>query len=130
MANAEKTKVAEEVQMENRLQFQKDEHARLLKAKEAIQAEIDKKSSDYAIHISQKDAESKRMRQEILDQYAQMEKDKKEFQEYLLEFQKQKAASENERETIKNEKAKLEQQNQNIREFIIAVQRACSLIGF
>lgn len=125
----EKRQTAEEVQWENRVAFQKGEHDRLVKAKEALQAEIDKKTADYAIHLAQRDSDSKKMRQDVLQDREQMDKDKSDFHEILKSFQAEKEAFLKGQEGSQNEKAKLEAEKNNIREFVIAVQRACSLIG-
>lgn len=126
---SEKKQTAEEVQWENRVAFNKSENDRLAKAKEALQAEIEKKSSDYAIHIAQKDMESKKLRQEVLDANEKLTHDKAEFQVILKNFQQEKASFIDGRKGLDNEKAKNEAQMNNIREFVIAVQRACSLLG-
>lgn len=125
----EKRQTAEEVQWENRVAYQKGEHDRLVKAKETLQSEIDRKTSDYSIYVSQKDAESKKIRQDALDSQEQLAKDKQEFQGILQDFQKQKAEFSEAQKGKDNDRAKVEAQMNNIREFVIAVQRACSLLG-
>lgn len=125
----EKRQTAEEVQWENRIAYQKGEHDRLLKAKESLQAEIDRKSSDYAIHMAQVDSTSKKLRQDTLDGNNQLSRDKADFQEVLKEFQKQKQEFIDSQKETDSLKVQNEAKMNNIKEFIIAVQRACSLLG-
>jgi len=116
-------------QWENRLQFVKDEHDRLSKAKDALQAEIDRKSADYAIFISQRDAESKKMREDVLHEREQMNADKAEFQKILQQFQNDKNTHLEAVSGFAADKQKVQAQIDNIRQFIIAVQRASGLLG-
>jgi len=120
---------AEITQWENRLQFVKDEHDRLSKAKDALQAEIDRKSADYAIFISQRDAESKKMREDALHERDQMAADKAEFQKILQQFQNDKNTHLEAVSGFAADKQKVQAQIDNIRQFIIAVQRASGLLG-
>lgn len=114
---------------ENRLAYVQDECKRLGTTRDAQQAEIDRKTADYNIYISQRDTDSKRMRQDVLEERAQMDKDKVDFQALLIQFQKDKQGLEQVRHDFEVEKAKNVTQTENIRQFIIAVQRACSLLG-
>jgi phage-related protein len=117
------------VQWENRLQFVQDEVKRLNASKEAMQGEIDKKTADYNIYMAQRDAETKKIRQDVTDDRAQMDKDKAEFHKIVQQFQKEKQGVLEAKQTHEVEKAKNEAQLNNIRQFIIAVQRASSLLG-
>lgn len=115
---------------ENRLAYVQEECKRLTTSKESLQADIEKKSSDYALYISQKDAEWKKVRQDALDEQEQTNKDKAEFQNILLKFKVEQNALAASREEFENDKRKTGAQVENIRQFITAVQRACSLLGF
>jgi hypothetical protein len=117
------------VQSENRLAFAQQEEKRLKQANETLQAEIDKKSSDYSLFMGQKDAESKKLRADALAEREQMDKDKVEFQGMLKTFQKEKQGLEGEKMALKVEEAKLAKQKSDVRDFITAVQRACSVIN-
>lgn len=114
---------------ENRLAYVQDETKRLVATREKQQAEIDQKTADYNIYISQRDTDSKKMRQDVLDGQTQLDKDKVEFQGILQSFQTEKRAYESAREGFSNEQKKTGAQMDNIRQFIIAVQRASSLLG-
>lgn len=117
------------VQSENRLAYVQDEVKRLTQTKDSMQAEIDKKTADYNIYIAQRDNDSKKMRQDLLEEREQMAKDKQEFQGMLVKFQKEKEGFADKAKIMETQNAKHEAQMNNIREFVIAVQRACSLLG-
>jgi type II secretory pathway component PulM len=124
-----KTIEKELVQNENRLAYVQDEVKRLNLAKDAQQAEIDKKTADYNIYISQRDAESKKIRLDVLAEREQLDKDKQEFNAILRDFQNQKVAFADQSRIVAEQNAKHEEQMNNVRSFVIAVQRACSLLG-
>lgn len=126
----DKSKTAEEVQWENRIAFQKSEHDRLVKAKDMMQAEIDKKTVDYNVYLAQKDTDSKKSRQEVQDQTEQLLKDKQEFQAILQSFQMEKSAYLAEKSNTSKELAKANQKMDDIKGFIAAVQRAMTLLDF
>lgn len=117
------------VASENRLAYIQDEVKRLNLTKETLQAEIDKKTADYNIFIAQRDTDSKKMREDILQERDQLAKDKVEFQDILKRFQKEKESHKESVDGFSNDKTRNEAQMNNIREFVIAVQRACSLLG-
>lgn len=117
------------VQSENRLAFIQDELKRITATRDSMQAEIDKKTADYNIYIAQRDADSKKMRQDVLAERDQLSKDKVEFQGILQQFQHDKQVHLESIQGFETNKTRNEAQMNNIREFIIAVQRACSLLG-
>ena len=119
----------EMVQWENRLEVIKADHDRLMKSRDALQAEIDQKTADYNIYMAQKDADSKKMRAETMAQSDQLAKDKAEFQDILKKFQDQKAIVDSQAKSIEIDKSKLEEQMNNVRLFISAVQRALAVLG-
>ena len=115
---------------ENRLQFVQDEVKRLTATRDAMQAEIEQKTSNYNIYIAQRDSETKKIRQDTVDGTEQLAKDKAEFQDILKQFQKDKALSEGGKSENEAERGKIKAQKEAIQGFITAVQRACSLLGF
>jgi uncharacterized protein (DUF3084 family) len=114
---------------ENRLAYIQEETKRLTTTRDSIQEEINKKSADYDVYIGKRDADSKKIRQDALDEQSQLLKDKTEFQTMLQAFQKERQVYMESKQGFENEKKKNELDRTNIREFIIAVQRACSVIG-
>jgi len=116
-------------QWENRLDSVRAEHDRTLKAKEALQAEIDRKTSDYQIFIAQRDSETKRIRQSTMEDSEQLAKDKKEFSDILAQFKKDKSNFEHEQNSTSAEWGKIKAQKEAIQGFISAVQRALGLLG-
>ena len=119
----------EMVQWENRLENVKSELERTQKTKDDLQAQIDKKTSDYNIYMSQRDADTKKMRQDTNEGNEQLLKDKAEFQAMLLEFRKEKQEFEAAKNNVDVDMAKMNAQKENIKGFIQAVQRACGLLG-
>jgi chromosome segregation ATPase len=114
---------------ENRLAYVQEEVKRLTASKEAIQDDLAKKSADYELYIGKRDADSKKMRQDVLDERAQLERDKVEFQTILQTLKQDKQAHESSKEEVVNLKKRNEATKSNIDQFIIAVQRAFSLLG-
>lgn len=117
------------VHSENRLAYAQDELKRVQQTRDTLQTEIDRKMADYNIFIAQRDAESKKIREDVLAERDQLAKDKKEFQEILQQFQKDRQVHLQSVQEFQVNKDRNEAQMNNIREFVIAVQRACSLIG-
>lgn len=117
------------VQHENRLAFTQDEVKRLTATKDSLQDEIAKKSADYDLYIGKRDADSKKMRQSILDEQTKLDASKHEFQTLLAAFAKERQAHMESIQGADNEKKKIERQQNDVRQFIIAVQRASSLLG-
>jgi hypothetical protein len=120
---------SEIVQWENRLQFVQDEVKRLSDTKNAMQAEIDKKTADYNIYIAQKDTDSKRMRQDTVADRDQLTKDKAEFLAMLEQHKKDKDSFAESKQSVDIQNAQFEEKMNNVRQFIIAVQRAFSVLG-
>ena len=120
---------AEIVQWENRVQFVQDEVKRLTQTKDNLEADIARKQSDYQVYVSAKDADSKKLRQDALDERAQMDKDKAEFQAILSAFKAEKDSFADTKKSVDDGKANVEERMNAIRQFVIAVQRACTLLG-
>lgn len=129
VAKTARTLDAEITQWENRKSFVEGEVKRLNELKGGLESEIAQKQSDYKIFMSQKDEESKKIRQNALDERARLDKDILLFQNVLQQFQKDKAAFVDMKNVIDAQTAKHEEQMNNVRQFIIAVQRATSLLG-
>jgi len=117
------------VQNENRLAYIQSEVKRLSEAKEKVEADIKEKMSNYDIFIAQRDSESKKIRQAVMDDRDQLAKEKEEFKGILAKFQAEKATHLESVQGFETNKTRNEAQMNNIREFIIAIQRACSLLG-
>jgi predicted nucleic acid-binding Zn-ribbon protein len=79
--------------------------------------------------MGQKDAESKRLRADVLSSQEQLNKDKTEFQEILKSFQAEKTALETEKQTIESDRRKVAGQMENIGHFIQAIRRDISVLG-
>lgn len=120
---------SEIVQWENRLEFVKNETERLTKTRDALQAEIDKKTADYQIYLSQKDVESKKIQQDALDGQTQLAKDKAEFQNILKAFQKERQDFLGQKQEVDAQALQAKAKLDNIQQFIMAVQRAISVLG-
>jgi hypothetical protein len=114
---------------ENRLAYVQEECKRFAATKENLQGEVDKKVADYNMYVAAKDAETKKLRQDVFQEREQMEKDKVEFQSILQKFKLEQNALASAKEEFDNDKRKTGAQVDNIRQFIIAVQRASSLLG-
>lgn len=124
-----KQEQAQEVIYQNRIDFLKTEHDRLFKAKEALSSEIGRKTTDYELYMGQKDAESKRLRQDALDSQEQLAKDKAEFQGILKQFQSDKSALEKEQHDLNTDRVKVCSRLEQIGHFIQAVQRDITVLG-
>lgn len=114
---------------ENRLAYVEAECKRLAIARDAMQAEIDKKTSDYTIYVAQRDQESKKIRQDTLDGQNQLIKDKEEFQGILKQFQKERQSFLAEKQHGDAQALQVKAKMEGIQNFIIAVQRAISVLG-
>jgi chromosome segregation ATPase len=114
---------------ENRFAYVQEEIKRATENKEKLNSEITVKKAEYDMYIAGKDAEWKKVRQDVLDERAQLDKDKVEFQGILQKFKLEQNALASDRETFENDKRKTGAQVENIKQFVMAVQRACSLLG-
>src|SRR4029077_5366274 len=113
-----KTIGTEITQWENRAEVVKTEVDKLNKTRDALQAEIDKKSSDFNIYMNQKDLEMKKSRADILAEREQLEKNKAEFQDILKKHQEAKAALASERQTFEIAQLRHASTTKNVQEFI------------
>jgi hypothetical protein len=114
---------------ENRLEVAKSELQRVTQARDALQAEIDKKSSDYSVYIAQRDAENKKAYSDIAAQRDQLNKDKAEFQNILKQHQIVKATLDQDKQALDIQKLRFDATTKNVQEFITAVRRASGLLG-
>src|ERR1700753_2272362 len=103
---------------ENRLEVAKSEAHKLSQTKDALQAEIDRKTSDFNIYMSQRDAEVKKSRADMLVARDQLSKDKAEFMGIVKAHQEAKANLESEKHLFEIQKAKHLATIQNVQEFI------------
>lgn len=124
-----KTINQELVVAENRVEFLKAEEGRLKKANETVQANIDKKTADYDLYMGQRDAETKKMRADILVERDQLAKERTEFMEILQQHKKERSAFDAEKHGFDSEKSKHAGEVENVRQFVTAIRRAVSLLG-
>jgi len=120
---------SEITQWENRAEVVKTEVERLNQTRDALSAQIDKKSSDFNVYMSQKDAEIKRERAALVADREQFSKDKAAFQEILVQHKNDKAALENQKRDLDIQKLRHEASKKNVQEFTTAVRRAVGLLG-
>jgi chromosome segregation ATPase len=120
---------AEITQWENRLEFVKSETQRLTQARDALQAEIDKKTSDFQIYMSQRDADNKKAHSDLVAEREKLEKDKSDFQNILKGFQNEKNGLAQQVRDLEIQKLRHGQTEKNVQEFITAVRRAVGLLG-
>lgn len=114
---------------ENRLEFAKTEVEKNTRTRDALQAEIDKKTADFAAYISQRDAENKKMHTDILADRDKLNADKAEFQDILKQHQQEKASLAEEKRDFESQKLKHAGTIDNVQQFITAVKRASGLLG-
>ena len=117
-------------QWENRLDYVKGEVERATKTRDALQAEIAKKSEDYNVWMGQQDAEVKKGRADLLIEQQQLAKDKADFMTILKQHQNDKASLEQQKQELEVQKLKHAGSVDNVQQFITAVRRASGLLGF
>jgi hypothetical protein len=120
---------AETVRLENRLEDLRQEVDKNVKAREAIIAEISKKTDDFNSYMAIKDSELKKSNTELLVQRDELNNQKSEFQTILKQHQESKASLDKEKHEFEIQKLRTVATTQNVQEFITAVRRACSLLG-
>ena len=116
-------------QEENKLEQVSKELETKLATKNAIEAEITKKTTDFEVYMSQRDAENKRMRTEINAQRDDLNKQKEEFQEILRGQVQEKTRFSEEKKMFEIQKLRHEASTRGVQEFILAVRRAVNLLG-
>jgi DNA repair exonuclease SbcCD ATPase subunit len=114
---------------ENRLEVAKGELQRTQQARDALQAEIDKKTADFQIYMSQRDADNKKVHSDIVAEREKLEKDKADFQNILKGFQNDRNSLTQAQRDLDIQKLRHAQTEKNVQEFITAVRRACGLLG-
>ena len=124
-----KTIGTEITQWENRLEFVKTEVQKNTQVRDSLQAEIDKKTADFSIFISQRDAETKNAHTALLQEREQLAKDKTDFMEVLKAHQSEKESFQDEKREFDIQRLKHASTTQNVQEFITAVRRASGLLG-
>ena len=116
-------------QEENKLEAVKAEVEKNEKARDALLAEIEKRTGDFTIYMAQKDAESKKLRADTVTERDQLVKDTAEFQEILKKHHEEKIALEAQKRELDIQRLKDQNAKQNVQDFITAVRRAVNLLG-
>jgi chromosome segregation ATPase len=124
-----KTIGTEITQWENRAEVVRAEHDRLLQARDALQAEIQQKTSDFAIYMAQRDSEAKAQRTELNAEREKLAKDKEEFQAILKQHKTERDSLNSDKQQFEIQKLKHEASTKNVQDFILAVRRASGLLG-
>jgi hypothetical protein len=115
-------------QWENRLEFVRGEVQKQTQVRDSLLATISQKTADFDIYMSQKDAEIKKDRVLMLEERAQLAKDKKDFEDILKQHQSAQTALVESQRHLELEKSKHAGTVQNVQEFITAVRRASGLL--
>lgn len=116
-------------QEENRLEEVKIEVEKQTQTRNALLAEINKKSSDFDIYMAQRDSEIKKMRSDMMAEREQLLKEKSEFQEILVSHKQAKASLEQGIKDLEIQKSRFAATSDNVNQFITAVRRASGLLG-
>lgn len=114
---------------ENRLEVAKTELQKAQQARDALQAEIDKKTTDFNLFMSNRDADNKKERAKIVEEHETVERLKGEFQGILKAHQAEKAGLEQAKREFDIQKLRHDKKVNDVNEFITAVRRASGLLG-
>lgn len=114
---------------ENRLEVAKTELQKAQQARDALQAEIDKKTTDFNLFMSNRDADNKKERAKIVEEHETVERLKAEFQGILKAHQAEKAGLEQAKREFDIQKLRHDKKVNDVNEFITAVRRASGLLG-
>lgn len=114
---------------ENRLEVAKTELQKAQQARDALQAEIDKKTTDFNLFMSNRDADNKKERAKIVEEHETVERLKGEFQGILKAHQAEKAGLEQAKRDFDIQKLRHDKKVSDVNEFITAVRRASGLLG-
>lgn len=120
---------AEITQWENRLEFVKSEVEKNTTSRDALLAEISKKSDDFNAYMAMKDAEVKKARADMLAERDELNQQKSEFQDILKKHQTVKSDLDQARKEFEIEKLRFSATTQNVQDFIQSVRRAVGLLG-
>ena len=129
MIRSPKAVGTELTQLENRLETVKEEVKKKTEMRDALQADIDKRTNDFGMYINQRDSEAKNMRRDLLAEKEEFNKQKSEFHEILTKHSESKVSLENEKRELEIQKLKFEATTKNVGEFIQAVRRSVGLLG-
>lgn len=124
-----KTVGTEITQWENRLEHVKMEADKNARTRDALQAEIDKKTSDFSIYINQRDAETKNGYAVLLADREKLNGEKEEFRQILEAHRRDRDTLDAEKRVFDIEKLKFAATTQNVQEFITAIRRAVGVLG-
>lgn len=124
-----KEQTRDEVRIENQLVILQEKQRSLEQQNKVIQEDIDRKRTDYELYLGSRDAETKKLRNDIILERQKLDADKAEFAKILEGITAQKTVMEKENNELIKEKAFVDQTKENLRQCILSIQRAITLIG-
>ena len=124
-----KAATAEMVQWENRIEGMKETHNNMLRQKEALESEINRKRADFDNYISMKDSDIKKGRESMVVDQQTLLAQKEEFKKVLQQHEIDKSNYLQAVKEIEIDRNKLIENRGRVDQFIIALQRAYTLIG-
>lgn len=119
----------EATQWENRLEGMKETHANLVRQKQSLEDEINRKRADFDNYISMKDSEIKKARELLANDQATLASQKEDFKKLLQQHEIDKSNHQQAVKELEVEKNKVNEARARVDGFVIACQRAYSLIG-
>ena len=128
MQTIEKSKNAELVTLENRIEKAKEDLAALERQKELIQASIDAKTADYQAFIGGREKQIRDASDKLGQEQKKFEYQREEFKALLSVHQGDKESLAKERENFNREKARFEGKQKSVNEFVQAVRRAYNVL--
>ena len=124
-----KAATAEMVQWENRIEGMKETHNNMLRQKEALESEINRKRADFDNYISMKDSDIKKGRESMVVDQQTLLAQKEEFKKVLQQHEIDKSNYLQAVKEIEIDRTKVMENRGRVDQFIIALQRAYTLIG-
>ena len=124
-----KSAQAEMVQWENRVEALKQMNENLQRQHDALEADIQKKRTDFELFMGAKDAEIKQSRATLLKDQETLAQQKAEFLDVLKKHRQEQIDLEANKKILADELAKIADRKGKIDQFVISLQRAYSLIG-
>lgn len=123
-----KSKQAEIVQWENRVEYLKAEHASLMKQKEMIQQTIDAKTAEYQIYIGSREKDVRDRSEKLAQDQKLFESQQEEFKALLSSHQLEKNSLIADRFNFEKEKQAFSGKQQGVNDFVQAVRRAYNVL--
>jgi chromosome segregation ATPase len=120
---------ADITKLENQLESIRGEVEKTTRSRDALLAEISRKSDDFTQMMAMRDAEIKKSRADMLIEREQLNGQKSEFNEILKQHQADKVHLEQDKKELEIQKLRHASTTQNVQEFITAVRRATGLLG-